>query len=98
MKAYIIQSDKKIEPFLESVNKILIKNKELGILQKEAFDYANLTPVFVKNYSEINDEDEHIIIGDDLFFEPEILNNFIEESRKLKNKNINFSILTDKIK
>jgi hypothetical protein len=38
MKVYIVQSDKKIEPFLEPVDKILIKNKELGILQKEAFE------------------------------------------------------------
>ena len=83
MKVYIVQSKKKIEPFLESVDKILIKNKELGILQKESFDYANLTPVFVKDYSEINDDNEYIITGDDIFFEPEILNNFIEESRKV---------------
>ncbi|MEK6830915.1 MAG: hypothetical protein AABX77_02705, partial [Nanoarchaeota archaeon] len=45
-------------------------------------------PVFVKNYSEINDEDEHIITGDNIFFEPEILNNFIEESRKIKTSTV----------
>lgn len=82
MKAYIIQSDKKIEPFLEEVSNVLIKNKELGVLQKESFDYLNLMPVFIRDISEIKDNDEHIIINNDIYFEPEILNNFIEESRK----------------
>ena len=41
-------------------------------------------PVFVKDYSEINDENEYIIIGDNVFFEPEIIDNFIEESRETK--------------
>jgi hypothetical protein len=86
MRVYIIKSNKKIEPFFESVDKVLIKNKELGILQKESFDYLNLTPVFVRGVSEVKDEGEHIIVDNDVFFEPEILNNFIEESRKINNK------------
>ena len=98
MKVYIVQNNKKIEPFFLDIGEILIKNKKLNSLQKDIFLDFGLEPILIKNLSEINDYSEYITTRDDVFFEPEILNNFIEESRKLKNKNINFSRLTDKIK
>lgn len=88
MKIYIIQTNKKIEPFLEDVSNVLIKNKKLKTLQDEILNDLDIESIFIKDYSEINDENEYIVFEDNIFFEPEILNNFIEESRKLETSTI----------
>jgi len=83
MKAYIVQNKNKIEPLLEEIGEILIKNKRLNVLQKEIIADLGLRPVMVRDFSEINDDDEHIVFNDGLFFEPELLREFIKESKRL---------------
>ena len=88
MRVYIIQSKKKIEPFSVEIGSILIKNKELGVLQKEAFLNLKLEPITIKYYSEINDSSEYVVLDEDLYFEVELLKEFIDKSRKLGRKTV----------
>lgn len=82
MKAYIIKSENKLEPFLERVEKSLIKNKELGFLQRQILDNLKIGMVEIGDISEINDNDEYIVFGDNIYFEPELLEEFIRKSRE----------------
>lgn len=88
MNAYIIQKVGKLEPFLEEAGEILIRNKKLNVLQKEALLSLYLIPVFIKNFSGIKDENEYLVLDDNLYFELDLLKEFIERSKKLNHETI----------
>lgn len=83
MKAYIIQNIEKIEPFYKEAGDFLIRNKKLSILQNEALESLDLVPTIVKGFSEISDKNEYVVFDSSLYFEPELLREFIKRSRKM---------------
>ena len=83
MKAYILMSNKTIEPFGEHPRDCLIVNRKLMSLQKEALYGAGHKIEPVSNITEIKDSEEHIIFVDSLYFTRELLVEFITRSRKL---------------
>ena len=82
MKAYIIQSRKKIAPFYERAEDILVGNEKLSVLQAKALTSLALEPNFIHELTEISDDNEYVVFGDELYFETELLKQFIEESRR----------------
>jgi len=81
MRAYIVQSEKRIDPFDEHPRDCLIGNKTLVVLQIKALLNLGLEPVFISNSSQIDDQDEYIFLGDNLYFTTELLDEFIARSR-----------------
>lgn len=47
------KNQKKIEPFLENAKDVLIGNEKLNIIQKKALLNLHLTPIFIKDFSEL---------------------------------------------
>ncbi|MFH1978965.1 MAG: DapH/DapD/GlmU-related protein [Patescibacteria group bacterium] len=88
MKAYIIQDRKKIEPFQKRASQLLIKNKKLEDLQKEIVLSSGLIPVKINNFSEINDNNEYLVVGNEVYFEQELLKEFIKTSQKKRCKTV----------
>jgi len=84
MKAYMVQSAKRIEPFGEHPGDCLIANRRLADLQEEALRNLGLQLVTVADGSLVQDPDEHIIFDDTLFFTTELLSEFVEGSRRLR--------------
>ena len=84
MNAYIVGSNKKIEPFGDHPRDCLIGNRKLGDIQREVLQSLGLTLKTTSNAQQIEDPDEHIIFVDSLLFSKELLQEFIKQSRKLK--------------
>ena len=84
MNAYIVESNKKIEPFGDHPRDCLIGNRKLGDIQREVLQSLGLTLKATSDPKEIEDSDEHIIFVDSLLFSKELLQEFIKQSRKLK--------------
>lgn len=81
MRAYIIQSKKKIDPFGEHPRDCLIRNKTLITLQHEILFSLGLEPVSIPDANLVDDPDEYIIFDDRLYFTRELLQEFIARSR-----------------
>jgi acetyltransferase-like isoleucine patch superfamily enzyme len=88
MRAYIIQSKKKIEPFNEHPRDCLIENKKLITLQNEVLRSIGLELIFIQAASQINDLDEHLTLSDNLYFTRSLLEEFIIESQKRRSETI----------
>jgi len=88
MKAYMVESNKKIEPFGDHPRECLIGNRKLGDIQKEVLQSLRLTLKATSNTQQIEDPNEHIIFDDSLLFTKELLQDFIKQSRKLKRPTI----------
>jgi acetyltransferase-like isoleucine patch superfamily enzyme len=84
MKAYILKSNKTIEPFGDHPRDCLIVNKPLSIHQQEALQSQNISMVTISDQEQIQDTDEYLVFGDYLYFTPELLNEFISRSRSLR--------------
>lgn len=84
MKAYIIQNKRKIEPFNEHPHDCLIVNKPLAALQEKVLLDLGLEPIFVSSVSQINEQNEYLVLDDSLYFTRELLNEFIAKSRGQK--------------
>ena len=84
MKAYVLSTEVKIEPFGDRVHDCLIGNKLLRQLQMETLCSLGLEPVFVADQSEVTDSEEHIVLNDNLYFSTELLREFISRSRQQK--------------
>ncbi|MBW1722669.1 MAG: hypothetical protein JRH13_12405 [Deltaproteobacteria bacterium] len=84
MKAYILMSDGKLEPFDDHPRECLIVNRPLASLQQEAMEKVDLSPVPVADLALIDDRDEYIVFDDYLYFTPELLLEFISRSRPLR--------------
>jgi acetyltransferase-like isoleucine patch superfamily enzyme len=80
MRAYIVQSDKIIEPFGDYARDCLVRNEPLSELQKRTLLELELEPVCVSGPDEIHDPEPYIIINDNLYFTRELLKEFIERS------------------
>lgn len=82
MKAYIIKTDKKIEPFGDHPRGCLIANKKLIDLQIKTLVEQKIKPVFVSSVDGVKSKEEFISFYDDLYFTPELLSKFIARSRE----------------
>ena len=85
MKAYIVQSDKVVEPFGDHPQDCLIRNKTLKALQNETLLGLGLQPLLVPNAEQIDDSNECLILNDSLYFTRGLLQEFIVRSRKQRN-------------
>ena len=83
MKVYIVQNENEIEPFLENAKDVLIGNEKLSIIQKKAFSKLNLVPIQINDINKISDADEHLVLGEEIYFSADLLKEFINKSRKL---------------
>ena len=88
MKAYRIKSSKIIEPFGDHPKDCLINNRSLADAQKETLRKLGIELQPEPYSGQIEDPDEHIFFEDSLFFSPELMQQFIKESRKLKRSSI----------
>jgi len=86
MKAYIVQSNKKIEPFGDSPRDCLIANRKLSELQRQVLQSLGMELKTIPDAAQIEDPDEHIVLGDSLFFTKELLKEFINRSRRMKSR------------
>jgi UDP-3-O-[3-hydroxymyristoyl] glucosamine N-acyltransferase len=84
MKAYMLMSNKTIEPFGDHPRDCLIVNKPLSIHQQEALASQKLSLVPITDQSQIQDTEEYLVFGDYLYFTPEFLDEFISRSRSLR--------------
>ncbi len=82
MKAYAIRIDKPIKPFNEPARDCLVLNQTIADVQAEIFGKAGMEIVSVSDASKISDTNEYLVLGDNLFFTPELLNEFVERSRQ----------------
>ena len=83
MKAYMVQSQRRIEPFGDHPRDCLITNRRLADLQEEILRKMRLDLVAVDSESAIRDTEEHLIFGDHLYFSAEFLSEFIYRSRRM---------------
>jgi hypothetical protein len=88
MKAYRIKSNKTIEPFGDHPLDCLIDNRSLADTQKEILLKLGIELQPEPYLGQIDNPDEHIFFEDSLFFSPELMQQFIKESRKLKRSTI----------
>ena len=82
MKAYRIKSSKTIEPFGDHPLDCLINNRSLADTQKEILLKLGIDLQPEPYVGQIDNPDEHIFFEDSLFFSPELMQQFIKESRK----------------
>jgi acetyltransferase-like isoleucine patch superfamily enzyme len=87
MKAYIVNSRKTIEPFGESPGDCLIGNETLKVLQESVLRSLNIDFVFVEQ-AEIDDQAEHLIFTDSLYFNEALFEEFITRSRELNKSTV----------
>ncbi|UCC17181.1 MAG: hypothetical protein JSU58_01140 [Dehalococcoidales bacterium] len=83
MKAYMIKSDKKIEPFGDHPQDCLIANKKLSDYQQDIFRELGLNLQMIEDDTAISDKEEYVIFSDSLYFNKDLLEDFISESQKL---------------
>lgn len=88
MKAYMITTNKKIEPFGDHPQDCLILNRPLSVHQEEAIVSQRLQLIRVNDRSQITDTNEHILFEDYLYFTPELLYEFISRSRSLRRRTV----------
>jgi len=84
MKAYMAQSNKKLEPFGDSPRDCLISNRKLSEIQEQVLQSLGIELKIIPDAARIEDPDEHIVLGDSLFFTKELMKEFIARSRSLK--------------
>ncbi len=80
--AYMITTNKMIEPFDEHPRRSLIMNQELGDLQERTLQGFGLKLKRIANDAEIDVSQEHIVFTDSLYFTKELLKEFIARSRR----------------
>jgi hypothetical protein len=84
MKAYIVQSNKKIEPFGDSPRDCLIANSKLSEIQEQVLQRLGIELKIIPDAAQIEDPDENIVLADNLFFTRELMKEFVYRSRMLK--------------
>ena len=72
MNAYMVESNKKIDPFGDHPRDCLIGNRKLGDIQKEVLQSLGLTLKATSNAQQIENPDEHIVFVDSLLFSKEL--------------------------
>ena len=84
MNAYMVGSNRKVEPFGEHPRECLICNRTLSSHQKDALAAENTSLVPVADLNGIQDDGEYLVFDDYLYFTPELLREFLERSRKMQ--------------
>jgi len=87
MKAYMIKSRKTIEPFKEHPRDCLIANRKLRDLQESVLESLDIELILIED-SRIQDQEEHIFFTDSLYFNRELLIEFISRSRELRRNTV----------
>lgn len=82
MNAYVIQSNQRIEPFMVEPGEVMVNNKKLSEIQAIAFRNNVFTFLKILDISKINDSNEYIVAEDSVYFEPELLGEFIKRSKR----------------
>lgn len=85
MKAYIVKSQKVIEPFGDSPEDCLIANATLRSSQESILSDLNIEVVSAED-DHVQDQDEHLVLTDNLYFNRELMVKFLLKSRELKKK------------
>ncbi len=81
MKAYMVRTDKRIDPFGDHPGECLIGNKKLSSIQLSTLQSLQIPLETVASASQIKDDDEHLVFGDSVFFTGELIDEFIVRSR-----------------
>lgn len=84
MKAYVVQSGKRIEPFGDHPQDCLIANVTLRQHQEAALRAVGIDMVPVPDATPITDANEHLVFTDQVYCTPELLKEFLTQSRKQK--------------
>ncbi len=82
MNAYILQTDKTVEPFGDHPGDCLIGNRRLADIQEDLVRGLGLEVRYVPAGGWIDDPREHLTIEDSLFFTGKLLREFLAGSRK----------------
>src|SRR3989344_551275 len=88
MKAYILKSNKKIEPFGDSPGEAIIGLDTLNSLQKKILLEEGISFAMVNGLTDIKDAGEHIAFGEEVYFAKNLLQDFIKFSRKSSTKTV----------
>jgi len=83
MKAYVVESDKQVEPFGDHPRDCLIANRRLGDIQHDALHRIVTDVEHVHGAALVEDQAEHLILEDSVFLTVELLRQFVRESRRL---------------
>jgi NDP-sugar pyrophosphorylase family protein len=84
MNAYIVDTDKRIEPFGDQSRDCLIANRRLGDLQHDVLRRLDMQVKRVPDAEQIEDHDEHIVLKDSLYFTEALVKRFVVESQRLE--------------
>jgi acetyltransferase-like isoleucine patch superfamily enzyme len=88
MKAYIIRTNRKIEPFGDNASDCLVGNKKLTVWQRYSLLNQGIKPCFVSSKNEIKKGEECLCLNDNLYFTPELLQEFLAKSREKNNSTV----------
>jgi len=88
MKAHIVESKRRIEPFGDHPRDCLIVNKPLKEHQREVLKALKIDLIAVTDETVIKDHEEHLIFGDHLYFTPEVVKEFVSRSRRAGGKTV----------
>lgn len=88
MKAYMLKSNKTIDPFNDHPRDCLIINRKLSEHQEDALKSMDCILVPVSDVSGINDSEEYIFFVDSLYFDWGLLAAFLSESRKIGRRTV----------
>jgi carbonic anhydrase/acetyltransferase-like protein (isoleucine patch superfamily) len=88
MKAYRIQTAKVVEPFGDRALDCPIFDKTLAQHQADALKELGLELEEVTDRSQIQDQNEHIIFFDYLYFMPRLLREFVTRSQEQKSNTV----------
>ena len=84
MKAYMLRSEKRIDPLGDHPSECLVTNRRLRDLQQEVLQQLDLQLIDVASGAQVEDTEEHIVFEDSLLFTKELLEEFITRSRELQ--------------
>lgn len=85
MKAYMLKSDKRIDPFGDHPGDCLVTNRRLREIQEETLQQAGLELADISEASQVDDPEEHVVFGDSLLFTREAIDEFLARSREKRN-------------
>jgi carbonic anhydrase/acetyltransferase-like protein (isoleucine patch superfamily) len=87
MRAYVIKSQKAIDPFGNHPQDCLIANETLKSSQKSILSDLNIEIINVDD-NHTQDRNEHLTLTDSLYFNKKLMAEFILKSRKLKKNTV----------
>lgn len=93
MRAYIVRTKRKLDPFCEHPQECLIKNKTLKRIQQEILQSLGFESIHNISRSALDilsleNLDDFIVLDDRLFFSKELLKDFIKKSRAQRNSTV----------